>query len=95
MEHYLKQNNAIDIYEEYFSGSNASSVMDDSPSAKTLSVFRYVHSYLLNLNTVLCFTWIQCQKFYDFLKETFQMMCFNPKLYWALICNFSALDHGQ
>ncbi len=44
MEHYLKQNNAIDIYEEYFSGSNASSVVDDSPSAKTLSVFRYVHT---------------------------------------------------
>ncbi len=93
MEHYLKQNNAIDIYEEYFSGSNASSVVDDSPSAKTLSVFRYVHSYLLNLNKY-CLV-IQCQKCYDFLKETFQMMCFNPKLYWALICNFSALDHGQ
>ncbi len=43
---------------------------------------------------------MQCQHFYDFLKaykETFQIMCLNPTLIFvgALICHFSALDHGQ
>ena len=41
----------------------------------------------------------KCLKFYDFLKayeKTFQIMCFNPKLIFvgAIICHFSALDHG-
>ena len=39
MEHCIKQNNAIDIYEEYF----AEVEIDDSgepPSAKTINVFR-------------------------------------------------------
>ncbi|KAJ3337869.1 Dynein intermediate chain 2, axonemal [Kappamyces sp. JEL0680] len=39
MEHTIKQNNAIDIYQEYFpdSGDSASS---DAPSAKSLNVYR-------------------------------------------------------
>lgn len=40
MEHFLRQNNAIDIYEEYFSNLNTTKVASDSPSAKTISVFR-------------------------------------------------------
>ena len=40
MEHYLRQNNAIDIYEEYFSNYKSTKVASDSPSAKTISVFR-------------------------------------------------------
>lgn len=40
MEHYLRQNNAIDIYEEYFSNIDSTKVASDSPSAKTISVFR-------------------------------------------------------
>ena len=43
MEHYLKQNNAIDIYENYFSGKRFSSIDSDPPSAKTISIFRYIH----------------------------------------------------
>jgi len=42
MDHYLKQNNAIDIYEEYFSDAPASSVTDEPPSAKTITVLRCV-----------------------------------------------------
>ena len=41
MEHTIQQNNAIDIYEEYF----VESMLDSStepPSAKTINVFRYV-----------------------------------------------------
>ena len=41
MEHYLKQNNAIDIYENYFSGKTFSAVDSAPPSAKTISIFRY------------------------------------------------------
>lgn len=40
MEHFLKQNNAIDIYEEYFADSSSAKVTDEPPSAKTLSIFR-------------------------------------------------------
>lgn len=40
MEHYLRQNNAIDIYEEYFSNKSSTKVASDPPSAKTISVFR-------------------------------------------------------
>ncbi|XP_026312558.1 dynein intermediate chain 2, axonemal [Piliocolobus tephrosceles] len=40
MEHCIKQNNAIDIYEEYFNDEEAVEVMEEAPSAKTINVFR-------------------------------------------------------
>jgi dynein intermediate chain 2, axonemal len=40
MEHCIKQNNAIDIYEEYFIDSPDSMAVD-TPSAKSLNVYRY------------------------------------------------------
>jgi dynein intermediate chain 2 len=40
MELYLRQNNAIDIYENYFSGKTFTSIDSDPPSAKTISIFR-------------------------------------------------------
>lgn len=40
MEHYLKQNNAVDIYEEYFLGGASSRVTEEPPSAKTISILR-------------------------------------------------------
>ncbi|XP_050391535.1 dynein intermediate chain 3, ciliary [Patella vulgata] len=39
MEHCIKQNNAIDIYEEYFEDVDVDHV-DETPSAKTINVFR-------------------------------------------------------
>ena len=39
LEHMLRQNNAIDIYEEYFTG-DAVDHSGEPPSAKTLTVFR-------------------------------------------------------
>eukprot|EP00128_Syssomonas_multiformis_P018454 Colp12_sorted_trinity150504_noHs@34982 len=39
MEHCIKQNNAIDIYDEYFVGK-ASEHSSEPPSAKTINVFR-------------------------------------------------------
>lgn len=39
MEHCIKQNNAIDIYEEYF-GDVEQAEFDEEPSAKTINVFR-------------------------------------------------------
>ena len=39
MEHILKQNNAVDIYEDYF--SDATSLLSDvPPSARTISILR-------------------------------------------------------
>ncbi|XP_055096748.1 dynein axonemal intermediate chain 2 isoform X1 [Symphalangus syndactylus] len=40
MEHCIKQNNAIDIYEEYFNEEEAVEVTEEAPSAKTINVFR-------------------------------------------------------
>ncbi|XP_013416067.1 dynein intermediate chain 3, ciliary [Lingula anatina] len=39
MEHCIKQNNAIDIYEEYFDDIDVDD-MDETPTAKTINVFR-------------------------------------------------------
>ena len=44
MEHVIKQNNAVDIYEEYFGGTESTS--NSVPSAKTVNVLRYVCSYV-------------------------------------------------
>lgn len=44
MEHCIKQNNAIDIYQEYFDDEDAMEVTEEAPSAKTINVFRYVCS---------------------------------------------------
>ena len=40
MEHCIRQNNAIDIYEEYFVDIDVDAI-DEPPSAKTINVFRY------------------------------------------------------
>ena len=39
MEHVIKQNNAIDIYELYFNEMEQEQI-EDVPSAKTINVFR-------------------------------------------------------
>ena len=39
MEHCIKQNNAIDIYEEYFDDIHLEQT-EETPSAKTINVFR-------------------------------------------------------
>ena len=39
MEHVIKQNNAIDIYELYFNNMDNDQT-DETPSAKTINVFR-------------------------------------------------------
>ena len=47
MEHYLKQNTAIDIYEEYFGDSGSAKVVDEAPSAKTINILRLVSQHLM------------------------------------------------
>ena len=48
MEHCIRQNNAIDIYEEYFKDIEDNST-DEAPSAKTINVFRLLcHMSLCN-----------------------------------------------
>ena len=44
MEHCIKQNNAIDIYQEYFDDEDTVEVTEEAPSAKTINVFRYFQS---------------------------------------------------
>ena len=40
MEHCIKQNNAIDIYEDYFDDIDVDAA-NEAPSAKTINVFRF------------------------------------------------------
>ncbi|KAK2503602.1 hypothetical protein MC885_021843 [Smutsia gigantea] len=40
MEHCIKQNDAIDLYQKYFDDEDAVEVMEEAPSAKTINVFR-------------------------------------------------------
>lgn len=40
MEHCIKQNNAIDIYQQYFEEEEVSESAEEHPSAKTINVFR-------------------------------------------------------
>lgn len=40
MEHTIKQNNAIDIYQEYFPEANEV-MASEAPSAKSLNVYRF------------------------------------------------------
>lgn len=40
MEHCVKQNNAINIYEEYFKEEEVDELEDEAPSAKTINVIR-------------------------------------------------------
>ena len=42
----MKQNNAIDIYEKYFSIEGSSTLNSDPPSARTISIFRYIHDIM-------------------------------------------------
>ncbi|MGH0154989.1 UNVERIFIED_CONTAM: hypothetical protein FKN15_033248 [Acipenser sinensis] len=41
MEHCIKQNTAIDIYQQYFEEEEVSEGAEEQPSAKTINVFRY------------------------------------------------------
>ncbi|KAG8129229.1 hypothetical protein E2320_015939 [Naja naja] len=40
MDHCIKQNNAINIYEEYFEEEETAAVTEEPPSAKTINLFR-------------------------------------------------------
>eukprot|EP00291_Cryptomonas_curvata_P028370 CAMPEP_0172213040 /NCGR_PEP_ID=MMETSP1050-20130122/37367_1 /TAXON_ID=233186 /ORGANISM="Cryptomonas curvata, Strain CCAP979/52" /LENGTH=191 /DNA_ID=CAMNT_0012893819 /DNA_START=38 /DNA_END=609 /DNA_ORIENTATION=- len=53
LEHMIRQNNAIDIYEEYFSGE-AIDHSGEPPSAKTLTVFRDPNPIK---RTATCISW--------------------------------------
>jgi len=51
VEHHIKQNNAIDIYEDYFSGEHADH-SSEAPSAKTLSVFKDPNQIKRTVSTI-------------------------------------------
>lgn len=40
MEHCIRQNNAVDIYQLYFEDEEEVEESQESPSAKTINVFR-------------------------------------------------------
>lgn len=42
MEHCIRQNNAVDIYQEYFKDKEEVEESHEPPSAKTINVFRCV-----------------------------------------------------
>jgi hypothetical protein len=48
MENCIRQNNAIDIYEEYFDDIDRECA-DEPPSAKTINVYRYIIHLVQNI----------------------------------------------
>ena len=56
MEHCIRQNNAIDIYEEYFKDVEDSAA-DEAPSAKTINVFRFTRPPVV----------LHCRPYYVFM----------------------------
>ena len=63
MEHFLKQNNAIDIYEEYFKDLRGGArIAEDPPSAKTISILRW--SNLTTHLTIMTFKFTQTLSLY-------------------------------
>ncbi|MEQ2275609.1 Dynein intermediate chain 2, axonemal, partial [Xenotaenia resolanae] len=42
MEHCIKQNNAIDIYQQYFEEDEELEESSELPSAKTINILRYI-----------------------------------------------------
>lgn len=53
MEHCIKQNSAIDIYEEYFVNDVEEGIVEP-PSAKTLNVYRYISFKAVFIEKLLC-----------------------------------------
>jgi hypothetical protein len=51
MEHIIKQNNAIDIYQEYFQDLG-DSMSNEAPSAKSLIVYRFVSRLIEGIQTL-------------------------------------------
>ncbi|NXS28293.1 DNAI2 protein, partial [Pomatostomus ruficeps] len=51
VEHCIRQNNAIDIYEEYFEEEEEEEVEDEHPSAKTINVLRDLQT---DLSWLIC-----------------------------------------
>ena len=47
LEHYIKQNNALDIYEEYFTKPAEEVSHIEPASSRTLNVYRYLPSVLV------------------------------------------------
>lgn len=41
MEHCIRQNNAVDIYQECFEDEEVVEEIQEPPSAKTVNIFRY------------------------------------------------------
>ncbi|XP_046709967.1 dynein axonemal intermediate chain 2 [Silurus meridionalis] len=54
MENCIRQNNAIDIYQEYFEDEEIMEETDDHPSAKTINVFRDPNEVK---RTATCLSW--------------------------------------
>ena len=45
MEHCIKQNNAVNIYEEYFENMEISE-MEEPPSTKTINVIKLMNRFI-------------------------------------------------
>lgn len=58
MEHCIRQNNAIDIYQEYFEEEEVMGETEEQPSAKTINVFRWRYWVVeLQIDKAWCWKW--------------------------------------
>ncbi|NWW94830.1 DNAI2 protein, partial [Rhynochetos jubatus] len=86
MEHCIKQNNAIDIYEEYFGEEEMAEVDDEPPSAKTINVISMLTA---------CFDVLLLKRDPNGTKRTATHLSWHPDTYKKLAVAYSSLEFQQ
>ncbi|NXG69350.1 DNAI2 protein, partial [Baryphthengus martii] len=90
MEHCIRQNNAIDIYEDYFGEEEMLEMEDEPPSAKTISIIRE-----LLANSHLSLTSCYPKRDPNVTKRTATHLSWHPDTYKKLAVAYSSLEFQQ
>ncbi|KAK0684717.1 DNAI2 protein, partial [Pygoscelis papua] len=86
MEHCVKQNNAINIYEEYFGEEEVAEVEDEPPSAKTINVISKLTSF---------FNVLLSKRDPNITKRTATHLSWHPDTCKKLAVAYSSLEFQQ
>ncbi|NXS44021.1 DNAI2 protein, partial [Balaeniceps rex] len=86
MEHCVKQNNAINIYEEYFEEEEMAEVEDEPPSAKTINVISKLTSF---------FDVLLSKRDPNVMKRTATHLSWHPDTCKKLAVAYSSLEFQQ
>ncbi|NXD76749.1 DNAI2 protein, partial [Halcyon senegalensis] len=88
MENYIKTNNAIDIYEDYFGEEEVTEMDDEPPSAKTINIIRAVGQLPSLLS---CYP----KRDPNVIKRTATHLSWHPNTWKKLAVAYSSLEFQQ